>query len=230
MQFTRYAIFYTPGPGPLSDFGAGWLGWDAATGRALPPPDIADLPLSWDQITARPRKYGFHGTLKPPFRLAEGQDVEALRNSLRDFCTSRDPVRLEGLELAQLGRFLALVPTGDTAALNTLAADVVSEFDRFRAPLSPGEIARRRNNTLSPRQDALLRRWGYPYVMEEFRFHLTLTGKLPKAKATALHQLLAPRLSPLLDRPLVIDAISLMGEDPDGNFRVIARCPLARSA
>lgn len=227
MEFTRYALFYTPAPGPLATFGAGWLGWDPATGTAPPPPDIPDLPPDRDALTERPRKYGFHGTLKPPFALADSHDAHALRPALRDFCAGRAPVTLAGVELAQLGRFLALVPTGDTTALDALAADTVRSFDRFRAPMSADEIARRRTRHLSPRQEELLQRWGYPYVMEAFRFHLTLTGKLPKAQATALYHDLTPRLSPLLPQPLVIDAISLLGEGPDGNFHLIERCPLS---
>lgn len=226
MDFQRYAIFVLPETGPLANFGAGWLGWDARCGMAATPPTLPDLPLPLDEITQTPRKYGFHGTIKPPFRLAPDQAEATLRAALRTFATKTAPVTLDALELAQLGRFLALVPVGDTRDLATLAAKTVRRFDIFRAPLSDAELNRRRQRRLSPRQDALLREWGYPYVMEEFRFHLTLTGKLPKAKATALADLLAPVFAPLLPAPFTIASLSLMGEDTDGMFRQIDRFPL----
>ena len=182
--------------------------------------------MPWEEITRTPQKYGFHGTIKPPFLLAEGQCIDSLHHHLDVFCPTRAPVLLDGMELAQLGRFLALVPVGNTTALNTLAADVVRSFDPFRARLSDTEMARRRKPDLSPRQDALLRAWGYPYVMEEFRFHLTLTSKLPKAKATNVFAVLQPLVTPLLTTPFVIDTLSLMGEDADGRFHEMARFDL----
>ena len=226
MSFERYAIYLLPDTGALADFGAAWLGWDARTGEATAPPYLPDLPMPLNEITATPRKYGFHGTIKPPFRLAPGQTEAELRTALRDFATHQTALSLERLELAQLGRFLALIPVGDTSELAALAADTVRQFDRFRAPLNDAELARRRQSRLTPQQDALLQQWGYPYVMEAFRFHLTLTGKLPKAKATALKDVLAPVLTPILPAPFAIGSLSLMGEGSDGMFREIERVPL----
>lgn len=190
------------------------------------PPDLPELPLPREDITETPRKYGFHGTVKPPFRLAKGRTEAGLRSALADFAANTAPVALEGLELAQLGRFLALVPEGPTDALSALASETVRQFDGFRAPLNEVELARRRQSGLTPRQETLLQEWGYPYVMEEFRFHLTLTGKMPKAKATALRTLLAPVLTPLLPKPFTIGSLSLMGEGDDGLFRQIEEIPL----
>jgi len=198
------------------------------TGQPLLPPDIGALPLPWDEITETPRKYGFHGTLKPPFRLADGATETQLRKALADFCAGWNAVNLGHLELAQLGRFLALVPGADTAKLDALAAATVRGFDHFRAPLNDAELKHRRAGALSAAQDALLIRWGYPYVMEAFRFHLTLSGKLPKAKARALRTILDPVLAPLISAPLVIDAVSLMGEDDNGMFHLIQRSELTR--
>jgi putative phosphonate metabolism protein len=227
MEFKRYAVYYTPAPGLLADFGAGWLGWDAANGDIPPAPDVPDLPLPRDEITETPRKYGLHATIKPPFRLADGQSPEALASALARFCTQAGPVALDGLEIAQLGRFLALVPQGDTARLGGLAAVAVDSLDAFRAPPTEAELARRRAGGLSAAQDALLERWGYPYVMQEFRFHITLTGKLPKSQAAQVRDALAPHLAPLLPRPFVIDALSLVGEDTDGLFHLIHRYTLS---
>jgi len=223
MEFRRFAIYYTPAPGPLADFGAAWLGWDMTTGAPCPHPHVAGLPLPVDEITATPRKYGLHGTIKPPFRLADGATAGALDAALATFCAARAPVHLAGLELARLGSFLALCPLGDTDPLRALAADTVRSFDGFRTPPDPDEIARRRAAGLSPAQDALLLEWGYPYVMEEFRFHITLSGKLPRAQARQTAEALAPVVAPLLPAPFVIDGLSLAGEDATGMFHLVSR-------
>ena len=70
IEFSRYAVYYAPpADDPLAVFGAGWLGWNAVEGALAQHPEIAALPAPVERITATPRKYGFHGTLKPPFRL-----------------------------------------------------------------------------------------------------------------------------------------------------------------
>ncbi|EAQ04789.1 hypothetical protein OB2597_05885 [Pseudooceanicola batsensis HTCC2597] len=229
MTHSRYAIYVCPEPGPLAAFGADWLGWDIETGRPRPHPDIAGLPLPVSEITATPRKYGFHGTIKPPFRLASGQDPEALREAARGLCAAQPEVRLEGLRLERLGRFLALVPTGGTEALSALAASVVDRLDGFRAPPDDAELARRRARPLSPRQDALLARWGYPYVMEEFRFHLTLTGPLPRPDMDRISDRLREVTAPILPAPFVIRDLCLVGERPDTRFEVLERLKLSSS-
>ena len=227
MTYHRYAIYVTPRPGPLAGFGAAWLGWDLVAGAPCPHPDLPGLPRPVAEITATPRKYGFHGTIKPPFRLAAGCDAAALAEDLAAFCAGTAPVVLAGLELRRLGRFLALCPVGETAALEALAAAAVARFDRFRAPPEPAELARRRAQRLTARQEALLQRWGYPHVMEEFRFHMTLTGLLPPADLAAVEAALAPRLALLLPAPFTVEALTLLGEDGEGRFHQIARVPLA---
>lgn len=223
MAFTRYAIYFTPPPGPLSDFGAAWLGWDPARGERVQHPDLQGLPATIDEITDAPRKYGLHATIKPPFRLAEGQTEAALVTAFTEFCASMSAVSLTGLDIAPLGRFLALVPERDQSALGRLAADAVAAFDPYRAPLTPDELARRRGAGLTPDEEALLLRWGYPYVMDAFRFHITLTGKRPRAEGPATRAVLADHLRPLLPCPFPIDALSLMGEDGAGYFHLMRR-------
>ena len=222
-MFTRYAIYYTPDARtPLAEFGADWLGWDSASGQ--------DRPHGSDDIAAMtqtPRKYGFHGTIKPPFRLAEGASADALAQALADLCAQAAPVTLDGLTLARLGRFLALVPTGDAAALAALAATAVQHLDLFRAPATAAELAKRRASRLSPAQEANLQAWGYPYVLDQFRFHMTLTGPLDAtARAHAFAALQAP-LSKLDLRPHHITGLTLLGEDEEGRFHQIRRYSLS---
>ena len=225
-QFARYAIYYAPEPGPLASFGAAWLGWDTAAGTEAPHPRIPGLTRPVAELTATPRKYGLHGTIKPPFRLATGSDAAMLEAEARALCARLAPIRMQGLELAALGGFLALKATGDPAPLEALAAACVEGLDRFRAPAPPEELARRRTSGLSARQEANLLQWGYPYVMEEFRFHITLTGRLPAPEAEATRAALAPILAPLLPEPFVITSLCLAGEDATGRFHLLDRYPL----
>ncbi|PKP62716.1 MAG: hypothetical protein CVT86_07070 [Alphaproteobacteria bacterium HGW-Alphaproteobacteria-8] len=146
---------------------------------------------------------------------------------IRDLAARLAPVSLPGLVLAQLGGFLALVPEGDASELGALAAEVVTALDGFRAAPDAAEIARRRPERLSAAQRALLARWGYPYVLGEFRFHLTLTGDLPEEQAAATKAALAPVLAPLLPRPCEIVDICLFGEAADGRFHLLRRYPLS---
>ncbi|MEP4246876.1 DUF1045 domain-containing protein [Tateyamaria sp.] len=225
-MFTRYAIYYTPELGtPLADFGAGWLGWDSATGATCPHPDMGDLDVA--AVTATPRKYGFHGTIKPPFRLAEGTTAQGLSDALATLCATACPVVLDGLELARLGRFLALVPVGDASALGTLAARCVQDLDAFRAPATAAELEKRRASRLNPAQDAHLQRWGYPYVLDQFRFHMTLTGRLGAEPFAHAEAALAGQLSPLDLSPHPITTLTLLGEDAEGRFHQIHRYELA---
>lgn len=227
MNFSRYALYFTPPPGPLAALGAAWLGWDPVAGRAVAHPAMPGVPAPIAEITREPRRYGLHATMKPPFRLAEGQTANALEAAFARFCAHGAPVVLDGLTVAPLGRFLALVPEGDTSALDALAAATVRTFDPFRAPPTAAELARRRTAGLSPAEEALLVQWGYPYVMEAFRFHITLTGRMPRADIPGLRDMLAEHLRPHLARPFRVDALSLAGEDEKGRFHVIHRHPLA---
>lgn len=225
-DFTRYAIYFAPDPGPLADFGAAWLGWDMARGCTIPHPDVPNLPHPISEITETPRKYGFHGTIKPPFALAAGRSSTELVKAATDLCAQLPPLTLPALELTQLGRFLALTLPGDTADLSHLAARIVRDLDPFRATPTAQDLARRRAKGLSDTQDKLLIKWGYPYVMEEFRFHITLTGRLNKTQAEDVKSTLTPVLDPMINTPLILRDLCLVGEGQDGNFRLIQRLPL----
>lgn len=224
MTFSRYAVFFTLSDGPLARFGHSWLGWDIVLGREVPHPVASGLPRPVSDITESPRKYGLHATLKPPFKLAAGQSAEALFAAVDGLAGQLTPVTLDGLQLAAMGRFLAAVPVGDQTQLNQLAAMTVEHLDSFRAPLTEEDLARRTRPGLSARHTALLRRWGYPYVMDAFRFHITLTGKLDKADLNAVRAHLSTVLAPYLNAPFPVDALSLVGEDAEtGRFHLIHR-------
>ncbi|WP_375691032.1 DUF1045 domain-containing protein [Pseudooceanicola sp. LIPI14-2-Ac024] len=224
--FERYALYYLCPPGPLADFGASWLGWDVAKGVSVPHPEVAGLPRPVEDITATPRKYGFHGTIKPPFRLAEDRSFAALEAEATALCARLAPVTLEGLALTPLGHFLALTPAGDAADLACLAAACVEGLDDFRRPAGEAELARRRSRGLSPRQEANLTRWGYPYVMDDFRFHMTLSGRLSAEDLAATAAALDPVVTPLLSAPYEITEMALVGADAEDRFHLVKRLPL----
>lgn len=223
-NYSRYAVYYAPRPGPLAEFAAAWLGWDPAGGSTVPHPQLQGLPRPVAEITETPRKYGFHGTLKPPMRLTGS--VDALHEDLSALAARLAPVGLPGLALTRIGSFLALTIEGNAAPLARLAAEVVEALDPHRAPPSEAELERRRRARLSPAQEDNLARWGYPYVMAEFKFHLTLTGKLAFGEAEKVAEVLQPVLAPLLPQPFEVPDLCLFGEAEDGRFHLLHRYAL----
>nr|WP_092886312.1 DUF1045 domain-containing protein [Roseicitreum antarcticum] len=229
MEFQRYAIYYTPPAGSeLATRGAQWLGWDVDAGCAADQPTIGGLPRPLAEITETPRKYGMHGTLKPPFRLAHGQSYDTFLTAATDIAAAMAPVNLGMLRVRALGPFLALIPEVQTPALETVAARVVTALDMFRAPLNAAEMARRRATPLTPQQDMLLRQWGYPYVLDEFRFHVTCTGKLSDAEVVPIRAAVQDWMAPATGTPQMMTDLSVFGEDTDGAFHLITRLPLGR--
>ncbi len=222
-EMKRFAIYYAPRDGAFADAADLWLGWSARTGQTVPQPEVTGL----DGLTVTPRRYGFHGTIKPPFRLAEGTSAGDLSDAVAGLATRLPRVTLAGLKMVRLEGFLALTPQGDPNALRAMAADVVQGLDRFRAPLTAAEITRRRPESLTQRQRALLDAYGYPYVLEQFQFHLTLSDRLDEAQATRLQAAAAGHFDGLLPEPFVIEDLCLFGEDQDSRFHLLHRYPLS---
>ena len=231
MTPNRYAIYFVPDPSEeWAQFCTAWLGWNVNTGKTVSHPEICELEQPVSALTTVPRRYGLHATLKPPFRLQAGKTTMALERAFEDLASGMSPVTVSGLKITAMGRFLALTGTGDLTELNALAASAVRELDGFRAPPTEQELARRRQAPLSPAHDEMLVKWGYPYVMEHFRFHMTLTGKLPKDMLAPTQAVLSEILDGSLPQPLRIDDLALVGEDDDGFFHLIKRAPLGSSA
>ena len=201
----RFALYYLPASGsPLARFATAWLGRGTAPGR------LAGIDAAWQRrLTAAPALYGLHATLKPPFRLAPGRNRAGLERAVRTLAAALPAFPAPPLRLAGLGGFLALVPQRPSPALARLAAVCVAGLDGFRAPPLPEDVARHRVG-LDARQEALLTRWGYPYVMDAFRFHVTLTCRLGEAERAAARAALAPHVAPLCGRPWAMTEIALM--------------------
>jgi hypothetical protein len=222
-QIKRLAVYYAPRPGAFADLAAAWLGWDATRGTDVPQPDLPEIPFP-AILTAEARRYGFHGTLRAPFRLVEGLTLGEAEASMAALATRLAPIECAGLTIENLQGFLALTPMGCEAALLELGAAVVEATNGLRAPLTEAEIARRRPDSLTPRQRSLLDAWGYPFVMEEFRFHLTLTDRLPDPDPVM--DALAAHFTPVLPRPFRIEDLCLFGEDARGRFHLLHRYAL----
>lgn len=226
----RVALYWAPaGDDPLSWFGSEWLGRDATADAPVPQPAIpavAARGLDLAEITQSPRHYGFHATLKAPFVPLPGPP-QALEAAAAAFCAATAPVSGPPLVPSVLGGFVALVPDGPCPAIDAFAARVVEAFEPFRAPLDDHDLARRRQAPLTERQHAHLVEWGYPYVFEDFFFHMTLSRRLAADDAEAVRSAAAERLAPMADRPLRIDALCLF-EQParDRPFRLSRRFPL----
>ena len=225
----RYAVYFMPEEGTeLARFGGWWLGRDVRTPRYLALPALDLDPIRQETLVADARLYGFHGTLKAPFRLAEGATRAALADAVADLAGCWRAFTTAPLALAELNDFLALRPGAPEPALNELAAACVRDLDRFRAPLTEAELAKRRKADLSLRHEELLVLWGYPYVLDQFRFHLTLTCQLDDEERLRVRHLIEPLLAPVLAEPLAVHSLCLAVQPRPGEPFVLAeRFPLA---
>ncbi len=222
--FPRYAIYFAAGSdAALSRFGAELLGYDAYTGNELPfPHDALHVAPDWRDISADPRKYGFHATLKAPMALVSGRTEPELMAACAAFAGKARPLPVIRPVVDSISGFIAVIPAEPVDALQRLAADCVRDFDSFRAALSEEDRARRRPEKLSERQRDYLDRWGYPYVMEEFRFHMTLTGRLDAERRGPILAMLRERFAALGIGTLVIDRIALFRQDDaKARFRIV---------
>jgi putative phosphonate metabolism protein len=227
--FPRYAIYYTaPQGSDLDRFGAQHLGYDAWTGDELPfPPDVAEAVAGWRELTQDPRKYGFHGTLKAPMVLEGSRGERELLTACAEFANTPRRIPVIKPVVQSISGFIAVVPAEPLSDLQQLAADCVTAFDDFRAALTDEERARRNPSKLTARQCGYLDRWGYPYVMDEFRFHMTLTGRLDATRREPVLALLQDRFAQLRIERLAIDRIALFKQDnAAARFRIIAQWQL----
>lgn len=222
----RYAIYFTPPPySPLARFGASVIGYDCfekvdVNHCLLTGVGAQELAFA----TAAPRRYGFHATLVAPFHLKKDASEDDLRNALDVFSVSHAPVPLGPMKVATLEDFIALTPVKVPDELAALEQACVEFFEPFRAPLSAADRERRLSAGLSRRQQDYLEQWGYPFVFEEFRFHMTLTGRLAPGDRARFKSALTAAFGPLSSNYVDLDALSLMRQqDRDTRFEVLER-------
>lgn len=194
----------------------------------MPPDWLGDYLDRWPAMTSEPRKYGFHATLKSPFHLAASCDEPMLVFALKHYAEMTTKVMCEGLRVATVGPFIALVPKGDDKAIIDLAFSIVEHFEPFRAPLTNAERDRRLASPLTHRQVQYLDRYGYPYVKDEFRFHMTLTNALHQDDRQDVARVIATASeTPLASFSGFIDRICLFKqEDASARFKILASADL----
>lgn len=224
----RVAVFYAPEPDdPLAALGVSWLGRDAESGVELTQPALAGIA----EITADPRLYGLHATLKPPMRVRPEFTWDDLIQEAAALARGLAPFNLPRLELANLGGFLALREAEPSMRLQAMADLCVAVLDRFRMPPAEAELARRRRAGLSPAEEAMLRRYGYPYVFGTWRFHITLTRRLDADERARMENALRRHLAPALTLPRQVRSICLfLQPEPEAPFVIRARIPLQEAA
>lgn len=227
MSEPRYALYYAPPPeSPLWTFGSAILGYDAASGATFAPLAPEGVPAAdWSAMTAQPRRYGFHATLKAPFRLRDGVREDDLIEAGHAFARRRKAFALPRLSVSPLETFAALSPFERSERIDDLAGACVEAFEPFRAEPPPEETARRLEASLTGRQREHLDRWGYPYVFEDFHFHMTLTGSLPPESVEPIVDGLASLYDEHVgDASSRFDAVTLyVEEEPQAGFRIVDR-------
>ncbi|EHK65825.1 DUF1045 domain-containing protein [Achromobacter arsenitoxydans] len=219
----RYALYLAP-TGPWRDLGSRWLGRCADTGEPLPPPPGQAAPSAhWTQA---PRHYGLHATLKPPFRLRAGCSPRDVDAAARELASQNSPFAVQ-LECEPLRGFLAWrIPESDPqgrSRIQSLADAAVRGLDPLRAPPTPEETARRQPQSLTPAQQAMLERWGYPYVFDTYTFHITLTGKLDGDALEAARTDIAAFADPLRGQAMPVPGVSVYVQATPGADFVAAR-------
>lgn len=208
----RHAIYFAPTPDTLlHDLGSRWIGRDAFTDATCEQPDIAGIGV----VTGDPRRYGFHATLKPPFAPRDTVTAEALLRAVAALAAAQEGFSI-ALKVAVLDQFLALVPREPSEALERLAEHAVRDLDGFRQPPSDDELARRRLAHLTPSQERHLVEWGYPYVFDDFRFHMTLTERLPPSYIERFKSAAEAHFAAVLAEPVAIDGLTLFTEASRG--------------
>jgi Protein of unknown function (DUF1045) len=216
----RLAVYWIPRRShPLWPAGCEWLGRDArSTEQGVPPSYARD-----------PWRYGFHATLVAPMRLRGGKTIDDFRRRLLALARGVEPFAMPPLSVQVLGDFLALRP--ETALesahpLRELADACVSGLDALRRPPDGDDLDARLAKLADPAERVRLRRWGYPYVFERWRFHMTLSD-LGHAGDRALREQAHCHFTEALRAPLSCESLALFLEpSPGAALRVVEEIAL----
>ena len=224
----RFAIYFAPEiDSNLHSIGSQWLGRDSSSGKSIKQPNIKGVSSSYlYSVTKTPRRYGFHATLKAPFRLNKEFTLKDLCSQIQRLSALSKTFSIR-LKVRKLGNFIALMMDPNEQKMQNLASNLVENLDYFRAPLHQEEIDKRRMSTLTIREDKNLLNWGYPYVFNDFRFHITLTEKIPcRSDQEFMVNAASSHFSEELDRATKVNSISLFfQESSEADFLQIQQFP-----
>jgi putative phosphonate metabolism protein len=219
----RVAVYYAPAlDDPLWAAGNRWLGRDPETGATIARPRGIDIP----NLTDEPAGYGLHATLKPPMRLARGTRYEDFAQAVADLAGGLTAFPLPPLAVENLDGFLALREQAESSRLQALADKAVATLDRFREPPEAAELARRRRHGLTEAEEAMLERWGYPYVFQLWRFHITLSRRLDAAEMAKARPVAEAHFAEALAHPRAVSALTVFTQRAAGApFLIAERFP-----
>jgi len=230
----RYAVYFVPNiEQQWWAHASQWLGRCAVSQQFSAQPLIAEVSSKrFAEFTEHPRRYGFHATMRAPFVLANEYQPSDLISHVSALCQHLKPFVLPRLRVTLLEQFLALVPERDVSQITLLEQQCVTQLNDYAEPLGPEELVRRRSAGLSSHEDALLLRWGYPYVLDRFRFHCSLTGSLAKASPQEVSALTQAAYQHFDHLPLcVFDSLAIFAEPTQGaDFVLLEQCPLIGAA
>jgi len=231
----RHAAYFAPAlQSQAWGLGSQWLGRCAHQMTPLKQPQFENLSSEvFEKLTRAPRLYGWHATLKAPFELNSNAKLEELRSAFRQLANNTVNAFHLPLKLVEMGNFLALVPSQPSQELHKVAEQCVRDLHALALPLSETELQRRTGAGLTARQKELLHAWAYPFVMDQFQFHLTLSGSLQDVESHVKQNLKVAAqewFAPLLKEGLEIDAVTWFSQDQkNGDFRWVERFELSTS-
>ena len=225
----RFAIYFAPEiDSNLHSIGSQWLGRDSSSGKSIMQPNIKGISSSYFySVTKTPRRYGFHATLKAPFRLNKEFTLKDLCSQIQRLSALSKTFSIR-LKVRKLGNFIALMMDPNEQKMQNLASNLVENLDYFRAPLHQEEIDKRRMSTLTIREDKNLLNWGYPYVFNDFRFHITLTERIQcKSDREFMVSAASSHFSGSLENTIKVSSISLfVQESSEADFLQIQQFAL----
>ena len=231
----RHAAYFSPALDSQAwQLGSHWLGRNAHQLVAIKQPEFKGLSAQFfEQVTRAPRLYGWHATLKAPFELNSNVSLEDLRNAFKKLSFDSVNAFHVPMKLDDMGDFLALVPSHYSQELQALADICVHALHPLALPLSEAEIQRRSSSGLTARQHELLAQWAYPFVMDQFQFHMTIKGSLKDCDPQHKDGLKAAAIewfAPILENGMNIDAVTWFSQDQKhGDFRWVERFELGPS-
>ena len=227
----RFAIYFAPEiDSNLHSIGSQWLGRDSSSGKSIKQPNIKGISSSYlYSVTKTPRRYGFHATLKAPFRLNKEFTFKDLCSQIQQLSTLSKTFSIN-LKVRKLRNFIALVMDPNEQKMQNLASKLVRNLDQFRAPLHQEEIDKRRMSTLTASEDENLLNWGYPYVYNDFCFHITLTEKIQcRSDRESMVSAASSHFSESLKNTIKVSSVSLfVQESSEADFLQIQQFALQK--